>query len=785
MKKNIIRRVGALLLAGAMMTVSASAAADGAPVDPSDPYGPPISGTFHGQTLEGYEGCYTVFIPDSFEFCSPGVMLLTPDGQTAQEFYQSDIGSQWRALCEEKGVAAVIVEPLDGAWNVDDSETARDDESYLKKVYDTIRSKSTDIAAAFDMDERAFYLIGYEEGGIAAQEFAMAWPSVICGMATVGGSAVPESVMEQWGNSLCYPFAQADSLAGQQENRMPNGEVPVPVWIIESDDAAMNSDAVVQYWVEANGAEQTAGPSEVREAYVNSQKDCQRVWVSDADTADELSPESLYDELSDIQRFVGDPGGRLEWAVNHENNGRTGFFTHEEVVDGALRRWLTYVPTSYEAGTDVPLVVALHGYTSAMTAFTGDSRWQDVAEEHGFIVLFAQAYPNYYPGRGNISAPVWHNYAYPLSEDATDDVAFIRYIVEQTETQYSIDESRIYATGHSNGSSMTWALANDCQDLFAACAPVGWQNGAISEDAPDPYTLMPIWTCMGEFDLGDATVFEEGNSNDVSVKGWIERNQLSSIPQDSTAANGRYLIHSYQNEDGVPLYNYAEILNSPHAYMPEQAEYIYEQFFSRFSRVDGVLYYDGEEVANPYQGVNAGFADLDGHWAQTAAENAVAQGWLNGTSATTFEPDIAATRGMVVTVLGRMAGAAGDVSAAAQFTDVAPDMYYAPYIGWALQEGIVSGTSSTTFEPELDITREEFAVMVANYAQYADLALAETPASLDRFSDAGRISSWAQESMQYCVDTGLLSGHDDGSLAPQGDLTRAELATILNRISAA
>ena len=140
---------------------------------------------------------------------------------------------------------------------------------------------------------------------------------------------------------------------------------------------------------------------------------------------------------------------------------------------------------------------------------------------------------------------------------------------------------------------------------------------------------------------------------------------------------------------------------------------------------------------------------------------------------------------MVVTVLGRMAGAAGDASAAAQFIDVAPDMYYAPYIGWALQEGIVSGTSSTTFEPELDITREEFAVMVANYAQYADLALAETPTSLDRFSDAGSISSWAQEGMQYCVDTGLLSGHDDGSLAPQGDLKRAELATILNRISAA
>ena len=74
--------------------------------------------------------------------------------------------------------------------------------------------------------------------------------------------------------------------------------------------------------------------------------------------------------------------------VSHTNNGKTGFFYSEEKIDGKIRRWYTYVPSDYKAGTGVPLVVAIHGYSSAIHAFTGDSRWQDVAEKNGFIVVF-------------------------------------------------------------------------------------------------------------------------------------------------------------------------------------------------------------------------------------------------------------------------------------------------------------------------------------------------------------------------------------------------------------
>lgn len=798
MKKNIIRRVGALLLAGAMMTVSASAAAQPKPFDAEHPYAAPVTGMFHEQAVDG--GVYSVYLPESLDQCVDGILIAVPDGTTAEAFTQSSLGEEWLRVSEAHGVALAFAEPASGGeWNLDGSG-GRDEAAYLKAVSDNFHNKSENLDAAFDLNERAFYVVGYEEGGAAAQEFVMAWPALICGAVSVDGYAVPDEMMDEIGDALSYPFVQAGSMEGQQENQLPNNEIPVPVWLIASDDAAQNNENVASYWIAANNAQDAASNTYASGVYENGPA---RVWLTDSEDAAEVTPEIMYTEfLSGVQRFVGDPGGRLAFTVSHENNGETGFFYSEEKVNGVIRRWYTYVPSSYTGEEGVPLVLAIHGYSSSIDAFTGDSRWQDVAEEHGFIVVFPQAYMSR-PVMGNINAPVWNTYSFALGEDAVDDVVFLEQLIALTEERYSIDSERIYATGHSNGSTMTWALGLDATELFAAIAPVGHNSGArrgsatrdealaptehLSASTPenDPELLLPVWSFKGEYDVDGGPELTAGSTNLEAMQVWTARNGVSAAPSaTSTDSTGRYQTSAYTAVDSnVPLVQYTVVENSPLAYLPEEAEMIWEEFFSKYSRAaDGSLYYEGQLVEKSEQ---TQFIDLDGHWAQTAAENAVAQGWLNGTSETTFEPDTAATRGMVVTVLGRMAGAAGDASAAAQFTDVAPDMYYAPYIGWALQEGIVSGTSSTTFEPELDITREEFAVMVANYAQYADQALAETPTSLDRFSDAGSISSWAQEGMQYCVDTGLLSGHDDGSLAPQGDLTRAELATILNRITAA
>ena len=194
MKKKLLKQATALALAGVMLTGTAYGAAQYDPVDPEDPYLPPVSGMFHEQKIDadGVTGQYSVYIAADFEPCTDGVLVLTPDGTTAQTFLDTETGKDWIRLADEKGIAVVVAEPLNGgSWNLTDTADARDDEAFLKAVYNAIRSKSQSNTAAFDMDERAFYLVGYEEGATAAQEFAMEWPSLFAGMAAVGGTDVP------------------------------------------------------------------------------------------------------------------------------------------------------------------------------------------------------------------------------------------------------------------------------------------------------------------------------------------------------------------------------------------------------------------------------------------------------------------------------------------------------------------------------------------------------------------------------------------------------------------
>ena len=199
--------------------------------------------------------------------------------------------------------------------------------------------------------------------------------------------------------------------------------------------------------------------------------------------------------------------------------------------------------------------------------------------------------------------------------------------------------------------------------------------------------------------------------------------------------------------------------------------------FSKYSRAsDGSLYYEGELVTVNEQ---PRFSDMIGHWAQSAATVVTTHGLMEGKSATTFEPDDMVTCGMAVSVLGQMANISGDAPVISQLSDA----YYVPYINWALESGIVSDAAALNFDPNESITREKFAVILENYVQKNNIVLEKKTVDLNKYTDVQTISSWAIQAMQYCVDTGLYSGCGDGNLAPQNELTRAELAVILSRLA--
>lgn len=153
---------------------------------------------------------------------------------------------------------------------------------------------------------------------------------------------------------------------------------------------------------------------------------------------------------------------------------------------------------------------------------------------------------------------------------------------------------------------------------------------------------------------------------------------------------------------------------------------------------------------------------------------------FSGTGKTTFSPDVKLTRGMFVTALDRLSEIDTENYKQGRFIDVKENKYYTAYVNWAAEKGIVKGTSKDTFSPDKSITREEMAVIMKNYAEKQGYTLPKTLEEM-KFSDDGKISSWAKTAVRQMQTAGILSGKKDNSFDPKGKATRAEAAAILHR----
>lgn len=158
------------------------------------------------------------------------------------------------------------------------------------------------------------------------------------------------------------------------------------------------------------------------------------------------------------------------------------------------------------------------------------------------------------------------------------------------------------------------------------------------------------------------------------------------------------------------------------------------------------------------------------------------KGYFFGVSDDAFEPQTNITRGMFATVLGRMSGVTEE-STDTEFEDVDKDMYYAPYISWAVKNGIVLGYEDGKFGPDDLITREQAAAMMWRYAQYtgADVSVGEDTNILS-YTDAPQISEYAIPALQWACGADVINGYTDNTLLPQNNATRAEAAAMIERL---
>lgn len=186
---------------------------------------------------------------------------------------------------------------------------------------------------------------------------------------------------------------------------------------------------------------------------------------------------------------------------------------------------------------------------------------------------------------------------------------------------------------------------------------------------------------------------------------------------------------------------------------------------ARFVRDTGAL---------PFNDVNAG------DWFYDYVEYVYNNGIMDGVDNGVFSPNTETTRGMVVTILYRLAGEP-NVRGGNDFSDVASGAYYADAVTWASNAGIVNGTSATTFSPNALVTREQFAAMLYRYMDYIGEDVSAS-ANLNRYTDAGSVSAYAETAMSWAVAEGIINGRTATTLAPAGNCTRAEVAAMITRV---
>lgn len=152
---------------------------------------------------------------------------------------------------------------------------------------------------------------------------------------------------------------------------------------------------------------------------------------------------------------------------------------------------------------------------------------------------------------------------------------------------------------------------------------------------------------------------------------------------------------------------------------------------------------------------------------------------FRGVSETEFAPHTTMTRAMFVTVLGRLAGVPEKYGNAGGFRDVDPYAWYAPYVSWAEQYGIVSGYGNGLFGVQDEITVEQAAVIIARYAAYAGQDIS-ADITLIQYDDAAQISDWAEDSMRWAVEQGIYTG-EGYNLRAKSPAARSLTAMMLYR----
>lgn len=541
-----------------------------------------------------------VYIPDGVRPSTSGVIILGPNGLSAQEILEK---SGWKSLADEeppdKKMILFVPEPPENGWDIREEYGAPGGGvGYINSLLDVVMER-----LHYCVHESKIYLFGEAEGGSLAVMATAFNPARYAGLVTIDALPVSPSYLTACGEALCTDLYGFEADSGCLWKK---GDTPVPYWMIESDQIR-NTQAVLSYFLKCNGSEldPACGPIDTKifsrkqpTAYpINQEAAACPVWRTVG--KERIPVLKIWEEfLSAHRRWMGDPCGDLRMSISATAK---NIEARCEEIGGYAREWLIYVPDIVKNGRvkNPPLVFALHGYSCSAEIYLGNSGWNKVADSRGFIVIFPSALPRKVTLEnhdGNMALPCWN--VLWSHEEGPDEFAFFMRMLEDVQEKYEIDRTRVYATGHSMGSLMTSSLVLHYPNLFAAAAPCSGvffeamyeQIMREPEFSPDNTAPIPVWMFAGRNEqwLIDAEPTAD-NSTGKTILFWHRHNRLPGLAEakfkcEGTSYQERWHDIVYSDKSGAPAVRYSKLDYFPHATMPEMSFRIWDEFFSHWKK---------------------------------------------------------------------------------------------------------------------------------------------------------------------------------------------------------
>lgn len=546
-----------------------------------------VSGLFKENVLVGEEKrSFYTYIKEGLLYNSPCVVIAPPDDVNTVEYIEN---SPWLEFAEHHDVFLHVLKPRESGWCYDGSDAA-----YMNQTYVQINSRS-----AYVTMQDNIYAVGISQGATIAHQAVMAMMSEWSGLATFG------NISQEALNRIAID--ENSKKTGESELVVSASKVQVPVWMTFNSDLTGTDEDVVLFWRRNNDSSDEVFSNKwadriyfpktiIKKSQINEEK-VSEVRVSIRENVMEKDYlDSLWAFLSKACRHRGFGTKMLR---NRIDVSAYGIEKKEIEMGGFTHLWYEYVPDRVkEMNKAVPLVVCMHGRGGSAETFISLSGMTRVAEERDFIVVFPEASFHQQRKGGIPNLLLWDS----DGDDSENDVAFILSIIEDVKKRYLIDSSRIYACGQSSGGMMTSSLAQKAPEVFAAVAPwssVMKPNSALNlPEKIEP--AVPYFFLLGERDWL-CTDWENGEleyhvKKDIAafLRNLMKIYSLDENPLKYTCGEISYYV--YLNHKKVPMLTVGTVRDMSHANYPGESWISYDQFMSRFSKVDGKLLYMGESA---------------------------------------------------------------------------------------------------------------------------------------------------------------------------------------------